>query len=147
MRNLRRKLGLTLLEVLIVLAVVSVGLIGTMSVFYWGLSAGEQGASMTQAINYCREILEGIRVRNLAFAGANTITTDSNLLGTHQLAAAPLNTFGFPTNTKYRREIKINRKSSSGYEARIAVINVSVVWDTKNGKTKRVEMEGYASVQ
>lgn len=135
------------MEVMIVIAVVSVGLVGTMSVFYWGLSAGEQGASMTQAINYCREALEEIRVRNLAFQGANTITTDVNLLGSHPLGAAPLDTVGFPSNSKYSREIAIYRKATTGFEARIAVINVKVTWNTKHGKKKKVEMEGYASVQ
>lgn len=143
----RRISGLSLLEVLIVMAVVSIGLMGTMSVFYWGLRAGEEGSSMTQAINYSRDVLEAIRVRNLAFSGSNTITTDTDLLGRHPVDAAPLDSIGLPAGTKFERIITIDRLGTSGYQARVAVINVTVVWEANYGREKKAEIEGYASVQ
>lgn len=142
-----RAKGFTLVEILIVVGVVAIGLLGTMSVFFWGIRAGEEGARMSQAINYSREMLEAIRVRNLAFAGTNTITSDANLLGVHDLDHMPLDTLGLPTNSIFKREITITRLGTSGYQARIAVINVKTTWTTKSGREKSAEIEGYASVQ
>lgn len=143
----KRTKAFSLVEVLVVVAVVAIGLLGTMSVFFWGIRAGEEGASMSQAINYSREMLEAIRVRNLAFSGTNVITTDTDLLGVHDLADAPLDTLGLPTNSIFKREITITRLGTTGYQARIAVINVKTTWTTKSGREKSAEIEGYASVQ
>jgi prepilin-type N-terminal cleavage/methylation domain-containing protein len=149
MRNYKgqRSRGLSLIEVLIVMAVVSIGMLGAMSVFYWGLRAGTEGAQMTEAINYSRDLLEAIRVRNLAFGTGAAITTDPDLLGSHPLDFAPFTDLNLPPpeKTVFHREISISRLGT-GYEARIARINVATVWDIK-GRTKRVEIEGYASVQ
>lgn len=143
----KKRLGLSLLEVLIVMSVVSIGMLGAMSVFYWGLRAGNEGAQMTEAINYSRDILEAIRVRNLAFSGS-TITTDTDLLGSHPLDYAPFTDLNLPPpdRTPFRREVSITRLAPSGYEYRVALISVSTVWEIK-GRTKRVTVEGYASVQ
>lgn len=143
----RKARGLTLLEVLIVMSVVSIGMLGAMSVFYWGLRAGSEGAQMTEAINYSRDILEAIRVRNLSFVGS-AITTDTDLLGSHPLDFAPFTDLNLPPpdKTPFHREVSITRLGPSGYEYRIALISVSTVWDIK-GRTKRVTVEGYAAVQ
>lgn len=148
LRDSSRKVGFSLLEVLIVVAVVSIGLLGTMSVYYWGLRAGNEGAQMTEAINISRGVLEAIRVRNLAFSSGSTITTDPDLLGSHPLDHPPFDDLNLPPagKTPFHREISITRLGNSGYQARVARILVSTVWKIK-GRTKKVTIEGYASVQ
>lgn len=144
----QRPRGLSLLEMMFVVMVVSIGFLGTMSVLAWGLKAGDEGARMTEAINYSRDMLEIIRVRNLAFSGPNTITTDPDLLGVHTLDHPPFNTDGLPgTASPFRRDISIARVAATGYQARMVTIQVSTTWEAKGGRKKRVTVEGYASVQ
>ncbi len=144
----KRSRGLSLLEMMFVVMVVSVGFLGTMSVLAWGLKAGDEGARMTEAINYSRDMLEIIRVRNLAFSGPNTVTTNTDLLGTHTLDHPPFNTENLPGATSpFRREIAISRVAATGYEARMVTIQVTTTWEAKGGRKKRVTVEGYASVQ
>ena len=103
--------GFSLSEVLISIAVISIGMLGLMSAMLFGTKASSHAQRSSQAANYAREIIEFIRMRDWA-ASPPTGLVDVSDATRKALGAAPLNgstgaTFTIPADANYTRNIQI----------------------------------------
>ena len=129
-------------------------LLGVLSVFAFGVRAQHTGGRTTEAINYCRELMEAIRVRNFAFQSWPSLPTAAS--GVNAAAATDrvaLDAFPFnggdiaiPANTNFTRNIQMTKLATSGYQANVVVITVKVYW-VDRGKEREVALQAFARNQ
>jgi general secretion pathway protein I len=62
-RNLKRETGFTLLEVVVAMAIVSIGIVAVLQIFSLGLRLAGASAARTDAVAYSREALDAFLVR------------------------------------------------------------------------------------
>ncbi len=148
--------GFSLLEVLIATAVLSIGILGIISVFYFSIRSEQTAQRRTDAIFWAREVLDTIRTRNLAFQAnpwpppIGSSINDGNYDDPTDDASVkkPLDAvpFGndFPDNTNFTRHIEIKRVSnnSNDYRYNLAAIKVTIFWE-ENGRDHSVTVYGY----
>lgn len=140
---MRRKLGFSLVEVLIAMGVLSIGLLGVISTFTYGTQSQGHAQQMSQAVNRAREIMDVIRQENWAFnppAG----TTWTSATGWASSTRTPLDAAPFdsttgvdalPANTNLTRNVHVTQNSSG----QLATITVQVFWSVR-GSEHSVEL-------
>jgi len=122
----------TLSEILISIAVLSIGMLGLMAAMLYGSRGAEHARRVTEANNYARQILEIIRIRNVASeAGA----TDSGQVALN--AGNYSGTWGvMPANTDYRRQVTCTLLSSAAGVS-LYNIKVRVFWNSSGQGAER----------
>ncbi len=147
--------GFSQVELLIAVAVLAVGILGVFASFAFGLQSTRFSGQMSQAIAWNRQLIEMIRVRNLAFSpdippsgsGLNDpaltsgVDPEATFRSLRDLNAPPfLN--DLPLGTGFKRRIQIRRLSpdANDYHNRIAEITVTVYW-MDGGRLREVTLK------
>ena len=134
----------TLVEVLIAITVISISLLGTVAALTYSVRGSSLAGRNTQALNYARETIELIRVKNLAYQPAAPPAANSNLNDgptiRRDLNATPLTTL--PAGTPFRRNIQIRRvaNSASDYRYEEMEITVTIYWFDHQAERKVVQV-------
>lgn len=148
----RRRAGVTLVEVLVAIFVVSVGMLGTLSALWYGIRSERYSERRTTGVFLCREVLNLVRSRNLPFAtstfpnvasGINdgNYDDDGDDNGTKRALNAPPFANDFSGSENFRRRIEMKRLSTNAnsHLSRLAAIKVTVFWN-EGGSEKRVTL-------
>lgn len=140
--------GFSQVEVLIAVFVLSVGILGVLGAFAYGMEASNHSARLSEAVGYARQLVELVRSRNLPFQGSLPPAASSGLndassttwSSLKELHAAPF-AVDLPPNTGFRRLIQVSRVSNTvtDYRYDIARIRVVVFWREKN-RQKQFEL-------
>ncbi len=147
--------GFSQVELAIAIVVLAVGILGVFASFAFGLQSTRFSGQMGRAIAWNRQLIEMIRVRNLAFTpGLPTSASGLNdpplaqagdaqtrFLSLNELNAPPfLN--DLPLGTGFRRRIQIRRLSDDPghHRYRIAEILVTVYW-MDGGRLREVTLK------
>lgn len=147
--------GFSQVELAIAIVVLAVGILGVFASFAFGLQSTRFSGQMSRAIAWNRQVIEMIRVRNLAFtpdlptsaSGLNDPplpevgSAEAKFLSLRELNAPPfLN--DLPLGTGFRRRIQIRRLSDDpgNYHHRIVQILVTVYW-MDNGRLREVTLK------
>lgn len=147
--------GFSLIEVLIAVGVISVALLGVLSVFAFGVRAQHTGGRTTEAINYCRELMEVIRLQNLAFQswgttgalpGSGSGVNDADDTVRRPIEEPFSGNQPVPPNTNFTRNIRIKKLATSGYQSNVVIISVKVFWADR-GKEREVQLQAFARNQ
>jgi len=136
------------IEVLVAMAVLTIGILAVCSVFAMGLRAEGQGGRITEATNYARQLIDLMRVNNKAFSGTNGGVPDSSSGvndGASTRAALDAPPFGnglMPAGTLYRRNIQVKTTGSGAtgdYRNDLRQITVTVYW-TDHGSERGITL-------
>lgn len=147
--------GLTLVEVLVAIFVVSVGILGTLSAIWYGIRSERYAERRTTAVFVCRELMNLIRSRNEPF---NTGTfpalgsplndgnydDDGDDNGPKRLLNDPPFGNDFSGAENFRRRIEMKRLSTdpNNHLSDLAAIKVTVFWN-EGASEKRVTLWAY----
>jgi len=149
----QREGGFSQVELAVAIAVLAIGILGVFASFAYGLHSTNHSARLSEAVNYSRQLVELIRVRNLPFLydslppPSTSGLNDTDKTSWEQLSpleAAPF-THDIPPHTGFRRRILVGRVPGSGgsdYRSNLAEIRVSVQWMEKD-QVREVEMVGH----
>lgn len=126
-----RPRGVSLLEVLFAILVLSIGILALSGAMAYGLRGGKQGARSTEATGYARRLVDEVRSRNLPFvAPINDAAADRVPLSNAPFGGAS----GMPANTAMTRNISMNllKAAKTGdatdYRNDLAQVVVRVYW-------------------
>lgn len=148
-----RRGGFSQVELAVAIVVLAIGILGVFASFAYGLQSANHSARLSEAVNYSRQLVELIRVRNLPFqhdrlpppvgSGIN----DADKTTWEQLSALEAAPFAhdIPPHTGFRRRILVGPVPGSGgsdYRSNLAEIRVSVQW-IERGQVREVEMVGH----
>lgn len=139
----RRSPGFSLAEILICIAVVSVGFLGTAASLTAAHRAGGYGQRMTEATNYCRQVCEIIRARGLAYRSGDLPATGTDLQTPPDTTVALNQGSDFaalPGDTRYRRAVTTERLAPAGFGRQLFRVTVTVQWPEANDRTASVRM-------
>lgn len=122
-------------ELLICIAIISIGFLGTLAALIGSQKAVKYGERRTEAITYCRQICEIIRAQGRAWpipppgdpCQTNPPTRTDIPLNQGSLFA------GLPANTRYTKSIRIEAMGTSGERQFLARVTVQVFWQEPNG--------------
>lgn len=136
-----KRLGFSILEVLISIAILAVAALGTSAAIHYGLRSQSHGKLVSEAQAYADRLMASMLEQNLAFSTPSlpTSTSGINDPATARVAlnAAPFNnaSYGLPTNSRYRRNISIlNCRQAAesggqfGWKDDLRQITVKVYW-------------------
>lgn len=148
----RSKRGMSLVEVMIAVAVLSVAILGVLSAIAFGLRSAAYGQRVTEATNLARQISETIRAQGHAYLSTtvdwyNTpaITQASFNNDIHKISyGAPF--ANIPDNGIYRRTINISQLGTggfAGFEGYLYQIRVTVYF-YERGSMRQVQMVSVA---
>lgn len=136
-----RRVGFTLVEILIAVAVLSVGILGTLSALAFGVNAVKMGDRTSEATNLARQIVEFVRLNASNIGGVDifedTLPSSLNEADSTRTAmdATPLEGLNFDADLNYTRNIQVTFPNNPD----IAQIRVRVFWDER-GNEKFVEL-------
>ncbi|HIB67628.1 MAG TPA: hypothetical protein EYO33_21650 [Phycisphaerales bacterium] len=150
----RKTSGLSMIEVLIAIFVVSMGVLGTISSLWYGIKSERHSERRTQAIYQARELLNLIRARNEPFNN-NHLDLGSNLNdGNYDddsddgrvrraFNAAPFaSDLSDEFNFQRSVEMKILDTNASSHRSRMVAIKVMLFW-TEGDQEKMVTLWTY----
>lgn len=130
--------GLTLMEILIATAVLSIGILGVISTFTFGTTATKTGKMTSEATNLARMVVEHVRLNTTSIGGVGIFPSppppstplaaglEDSETDRRPLDAPPFDTAGLPPGTPYLRNVQITYPSPG-----IAQIRVRVFWRDK----------------
>jgi len=135
-----KRQGFSQVEILIAVAVLTVGILGVCATFAFALRAETQAGALTDAVTHARTLTELVRVQNLPFSAPAGQPGLYDSAGTRR----PLNYAPFadklPADTIFTRNILIERRSgatpATAYLNNIARITVSVYWNDHGTERK-----------
>lgn len=155
MKSVRREeRGLTLVEVLVAIFVVSVGVLGTSAVLWYAIKGERNAERRTQAVYWAREMLNTIQAQNLPFVSGNPpappaplndgdYDSDGDDNGPRRAFNAPPFENSFPNlNFERRIEMKVLSTDNNSHLSQIAAIKVTLFWN-EGAKQKQVTIWGY----
>jgi type II secretory pathway pseudopilin PulG len=147
--------GLSLVELLIAIFVVSVGILGTLSALWYGIRSEKYSERRSVAIFQARELISQIRANNYPFnptyiaAGSDLNDGDYDNDGDDGGAQRPFNHSPFsndfpnnPFNFQRRVEMKQLSNNPDSHLFNMAAIKVTVFWP-EGGAEKRVTLWSY----
>lgn len=150
-----KKRGFSLSEVLIAVAVIAIGLLGTLASLVYGVRGQAVAGAHTQATNYARQLIELVRVRNLAWPPGTAPPTgggvnDSPSSNPLALDAAPFTTdfAGYRgannDGRPFFRKIQLRRVSNTVTDPnyRVMEVKVTVYWYDRTMR-KSVTLTGH----
>ncbi len=152
LRNKRR--GLSLVEVLIAVFVVSVGTLGAVSALWYGIKTEKYAERRSSAVFLGREMLNLIRSRNLPFlptvppVGDPINDGDYDDPGDDNGARRPYNAppfsndFDTDFNFERRIEMKLMSSNPNNHLSQMAGIKVTLYW-VEGGAQKEVTLWGF----
>lgn len=155
MRNIGNNArGLSLVEVLIAVFVVSVGTLGAVSALWYGIRTEKYAERRTKAVFLSREMLNLVRSRNLPFLptvppvgdpindGVYDDPGDDN--GARRPFNAPpfSNDFSSDFNFERRIEMKLMSANPNDHMSEMAGIKVTLYW-VEGGAAKEVTLWGF----
>lgn len=147
----RTKRGFSLSEVLIAIAVIAVGLLGTTAALLYGVRGQTVSGRHTHATNSARQLMEFIRSKRLYSAATlvnETTPTDveaaigaenpKNFDGGKSLFALTPDERG-----SFRRQVRMAKLGTSGMDNRLVEVKVKILWKDRSdlGATQWKEME------
>ncbi len=144
--------GFTLVEAVVAFGIIFIAAISLHATLSGGLKATRHSGRMTEAVNYGRQLVELIRVRNLPFnqdrvPPARESGLNDRLLERRPLAAPPFGNSdfaGLPETANFRRNIRMERvsDSSESFEYHLMKITVTVYW-SESGDERSVQLSTY----
>lgn len=137
--------GASALEVILALAIISLGLLGVASVYTFGATASRTSDRQVEALRLAEELLEKIRVQNLPFAAGYP---PAWLRPQGELAseeAVPLDSppfrGQFPAESGFLRQVSMHRLAQAGdFRFDLVEIDVRVGWSLE-GRERWVELK------
>lgn len=138
----RNKRGFSLSELLIAIAVISIGLLGTIAALMYGVRGQTVSGRHTQATNSARQLLEFVRSKRLYAAATlhndNSPTDMLALIG----AEDPKNFDGGKVlfaltpeeRGSFRRQITMTKVGATGMESRLVEVKVQIRWKDRSDK-------------
>lgn len=150
---MRRRRGFSLIEVMISLAILSIGILGTCSAIYYGVRAQKETGRRTLAAFWGREMINLIRSRNLPFQPSvpavghpindGDYDKDSDDDGPRRAFQDPPFTNDFPdVNFERRIEMKLLSPDATSHLHEIAAIKLTLFWN-EGGSRKSMTMWSY----
>lgn len=135
----------TLIEVMISIAVIAIALLGTMAALTYGIRGMTVSGKNTVALNHARQIIEMIRVKNLAWQPNAPPLNSSNLNDSSSARVAleaPPFSADFPAGSGFTRNISIQRVSLSSADYRYNIMQaiVTVYWWDHEAERKVVQI-------
>lgn len=147
----KRMRGLSMVELLIAIFVVSVGVLGTVSALWYGIRSERYSDRRSNAVYQAREMLNQIRAKNYPFiAGALTQLNDGDYdsaaddNGPRKAFNAPPFENFYPTNPynfERRVEIKMMSNNANSHLSDLAAIKVTLWW-TEGASEKSLTLYG-----
>lgn len=149
----RPQQGLSLVEVLIAVVTLSVAMLGVMGALSYGVLATDYAGAYTEANQYGRELVEAIRVNQIAFDDPDTGTDDAlrlKIFNTDGVPRPALDSAPFDGSDvlypnlspsaagRFRRNIQVTM-----IDPKLARIEAHVYWDA-NGEEKNVEFVAFS---
>lgn len=137
--------GASALEVILALAIISLGLLGVASVYTFGTAAGRTSDRQVVALRLAEELLEKIRVQNMAFEAGYPPAW----LQPHGEVASeepvPLDSppfrGQFAAESGFLRQVRMRRLAQAGdYRANLVELDVRVGWSLE-GRERWVELK------
>lgn len=150
----RETRGLSLVEVLIAVFVVSVGTLGAVSALWYGIKTEKYAERRTKAVFLSRELLNLVRARNLPFLPTVPAIGDPINDGDYDDPSddgGPRRPFNDPPfsndfasdfNFERRIEMKLMSSDPNNHLSEMAGIKVSLFW-TEGAARKEVTLWGY----
>jgi prepilin-type N-terminal cleavage/methylation domain-containing protein len=160
---LRRKQGISLIELLIAIFVIAVGVLGTVSALWYGIRSEKYSERRSNAVSQSRELLNAMKAQQYPFAGSDVVNSVSWLtIGSHlndgdydndgddDSSRRAFNEYPFenlyPTNEfNFERRIEMKRLSNNvnNYQNDLVAIKVSIFWN-EGRHEKEVTLWGYS---
>ncbi|MBS2036915.1 prepilin-type N-terminal cleavage/methylation domain-containing protein [bacterium] len=135
------RLGFSILEVLISIAILAVAALGTSAAVHYGLRSQAHGKVVSEAQAYADRLMVSMLEQNLAFSSTSLPASSSGINDPASarvaLNAAPFNnaSYGLPANSRFTRNISvINCRQASesggqyGWKDDIRQVTVKVYW-------------------
>jgi len=142
---------MSLIEVLMSLAILSVAILGVLSAVAYGTRAGAYGQRVTEATNYARQISEIIRSEKLAWSngGAPDPQLQNGVENPHIALNSGASFADLPGNTGFWRVINCAPISNPGSVPEFAFLyKIEVIIRFyERGSTRQVIMTSYARRQ
>lgn len=151
-----RLLGLSLVELLIAIFVVSVGVLGTLSALWYGIRSERYAERRTEAVNICRELVNVIRTHGYARRGSIYMVPNSELNDgdyyddsdddgvRHPFNAPPFANL-YPDNPyNFERHVEMVMLSDdpNSHLYNLAGVKVTLLWD-EGGSEKKMTLWSY----
>ncbi len=152
------KAGMTLVEVMLAVAILSIAILGTMASVAYGARGGQHGTNVADATNYARNLLDFCDQEGKAYqvvAADPATSRDSSGYNDSDSTTRPLNdppfnniSYGLPSHSRFRRNIQIdNYKTPSdaagNWKATIRQVTVTVSWFDA-GSSRKVVVKGFS---
>lgn len=152
----RKQRGLSMVELMIAIFVVSVGVLGTVSALWYGIKSEKGSERRSHAVFQARELINILRAGNYPFSnpahlvvGSDVNDGDIDNDGDDNGARRPFNDppFGnhFPNNPfNFERRIEMKQVSNdpNNHLSNMAAIKVTVYWN-EGSSTKEVSLWSY----
>lgn len=153
-KRLKRRLGFSLIEVLVAIGVVATGILALLAVFITGTRSNEHGEDLSRATFYARKVLEIIRSESLAYIAEPTIPPPTssgvndgantwralNAAPVHFSQIRALNDKGTVDvrDDKFERNIRMRRASNvaADYNYRLVIVDVTIRWKSIKSNVK-----------
>ena len=153
--SIRKRLGLSLIEICFSVGLLSVALLATLATMHFGMASGEHGSNVSDASGHARQLLEIMLQENRAFSSAALPTAASGFNDaagvTRPLNDVPFNsaTYLLPGNTRFSRHIEVLpcRQAAEGaggfaWKDDLREVSVTVSW-FENGHPRNVNLRSY----
>jgi type IV pilus modification protein PilV len=134
------KRGFSLTEVLIAIAVIAVGLLGTTAALLYGVRGQTVSGRHTQAMNSARQLMEFIRSKRLYSAA--TLPNDASPTDLEAAIGAenPKNFDGGKSlfaltpaeRGTFRRQITMAKLGTTGMDSRLVEVRVRILWKDRS---------------
>ena len=152
----RNNRGLSMVELLTAIFVVSVGILGTVSALWYGIRSEKNSERRTHAVFQARELINVLRSNNYPFANPANLVVGSDIndgdidndgddSGPRKPFNAPPFTTHFPNNPfNFERRIEMKQLSTdpNSHLSNMAAIKVTVYWVQGNSE-KEVTLWAY----
>lgn len=134
----RDRRGFSLIEILIAVAVLAIGILSVLGSMTYGTRTVELGIHTSEGLRYAREVIDLIRVRNLAFTGSL-----SGLDGVRTPLDAPPFQFDLPPDTGFSRSIRLEKLARTDGRETDALMKVSVTVYWADAVERSTQLEAY----
>lgn len=153
--SIRKKMGLSLIEICFSVGLLSIALLATLATMHFGMASGEHGSNVSDATGQAKQLLEIMLQENRAFS---SVALPSSASGFNDAAGVtrPLNdvpfnsaTYLLPSNTRFSRHIEVLDCRQAGevggsyaWKDDLREVAVTISW-FENGHQRSVNLRSY----
>lgn len=157
------EIGFTLNEVLISIVILTIALLGLAGAMSYGMTSGQHGSNITEALGYARQIEEYCRSNNSPFTLGTPTTLPpatsgiNDPIGTYEaLNAAPFTStsgLNLPANSRYQRSIQCQFSNLSSedttsatyaWKTNVRQISVTIGW-FENSARRTIQVSAFVN--